>query len=271
MHNPSQPHDYNRSIEVTDNIFWVGFYDQGSGLHCNPYLIVEDKEAVVIDGGSRPDFPTVMMKILQTGIVPASIHALIYQHYDPDLCGSLPNFEDLIDSQKLKVISQKENNMFIRHYSARSRLISHDTIDSCFQFSTGRTLRFIPTPYAHSAGSFMTFDQKSGTLFTSDLFGSYGSQWDLFLKLDVECRQCQDSAKCPLEKSYCPLPDIENYHRRIMTSEKALRYAMKKVDTIPASVLAPQHGSIIHNREDIRFISELLTKLTGVGVDGIEP
>jgi flavorubredoxin len=105
----SAARDYESSVEIAEGIYWVGFYDAPSGLHCNPYLIVDHEEAVVIDGGSRPDFATVMMKILQTGIAPKQIQALVYQHYDPDLCGSIPNFEDIIGRQDLKIISASEN------------------------------------------------------------------------------------------------------------------------------------------------------------------
>jgi len=45
---------YDSAVEIAPGIFWVGFYDAPSGLHCNPYLIVDEDEAVVIDGGSRP-------------------------------------------------------------------------------------------------------------------------------------------------------------------------------------------------------------------------
>lgn len=115
--------NYDRPIKIADDIFWIGFYDVESGLHCNPYLIIDGDEAIVIDGGSRPDFPTVMMKILQTGISPSNIVALIYQHYDPDLCGSIPNFEDIIDRDDLKIITSKCSNRFIRHYSVISPLL----------------------------------------------------------------------------------------------------------------------------------------------------
>ena len=84
--------DYDNPVEIAAGIYWVGFFDPQTGLHCNPYLIVDNDEALVIDGGSRPDFATVMMKILQTGIAPDQIKALLYQHYDPDLFGSIPNF-----------------------------------------------------------------------------------------------------------------------------------------------------------------------------------
>ena len=103
----------------------------------------------MIDGGSRPDFPTVMMKILQTGKSPKQIRALIYQHYDPDLCGSLPSFEDIIGRKDLRgVISAAASNMFIRHYAVKSKLEALENIGSRFEFSSGRVLQFIKTPYA---------------------------------------------------------------------------------------------------------------------------
>lgn len=52
--------NYDRPVKIADDTYWIGFYDKVSGLHCNPYLIVDGDEAVVIDGGSRPDFPIVM-------------------------------------------------------------------------------------------------------------------------------------------------------------------------------------------------------------------
>jgi flavorubredoxin len=107
---------YDRPVEIGPGVFWIGFYDRESGLHCNHYLIVDGDEAVVIDGGSRPDFPVVMMKILQTGVTPSSIKALVYQRYDPDLCGSIPNFVDIVGNKDLVIISDKHNHMFIRHY-----------------------------------------------------------------------------------------------------------------------------------------------------------
>jgi flavorubredoxin len=264
-------YDYNLPIKISDDVYWVGFYDTEAGLHCNPYLIKDGDEAIVIDGGSRPDFPTVMMKILQTGIVPSQIKALIYQHYDPDLCGSIPNFEDIIDSNNLIIVSDKDNNMFIRHYYVKSKVYSLEKFHHEFQFSSGRKLNFINTPYSHSAGSFVTFDEKTKILFSSDIFGSYGPQWDLFLKLDPECQPCISKSFPCLQKKYCHLSGIVNFHRRIMTSNKALRHALQIISDIPFEIIAPQHGSIINNSKDIVTIIGRLLSLCDIGIDRLAP
>ncbi len=261
--------DYDSTVEIAPGIFWVGFYDAPSGLHCNPYLIVDEDEAVVIDGGSRPDFATVMLKILQTGIAPQQIKALIYQHYDPDLCGSAPNFEDAIGDNDLQIISASENMMFIRHYAVSAPLIPLSKLKFEYTFSSGRKLQFIKTPYSHSAGSFMTFDPRSGVLFTSDLFGSYGVNWQLYLQLEPECIECKSLSHCPRKLPNCPVNDILNFHRKIMTSTKALGHSLEQISKIPFKILAPQHGSIINDKEIIDYLSKLLTALNDVGIDGI--
>lgn len=256
-------------VMIREGVYWVGFFDPHFGLNCNPYLIIDNDEAVLIDGGSRPDFPSVMMKILQTGIPPSSVKALIYSHYDPDLCGSVPNLEEIIDRKDLKIISHKHNNFFIKFYYASSEMIDLDRIDNKYTFSSGRELRFIMTPYSHSTGSFVTFDAKTGILFTSDLFGSYGSREDLFFKLEEQCVGCRNYQACPLGEKTCPVSSVLEFHKDLMTSEKALRYAIEKIREIPCEIIAPQHGNIILKSGDIAYMSDLLMSLQGVGIDGL--
>ena len=256
-------------VDIAEGIYWIGFYDAQSGLHCNPYLIIDHDEALVIDGGSRPDFATVMMKIMQTGIAPKQIQALVYQHYDPDLCGSIPNFEDIIRREDLKIISDAENLMFIRHYSAASRLVSLSKLKFEYTFSSGRKIHFAKTPYAHAAGSFITFDPKTKVLFTSDLFGSYGKNWELYLRLTDACLNCRDYASCAGNLPDCPVVGILHFHKKIMTSTRALRYALEIISKIPFDIIAPQHGSIINDKEIIRHVFGLLGSLGDVGIDAI--
>lgn len=261
--------DYETPVEIAEGIYWVGFHDVHSGLHCNPYLIIDDEEALVIDGGSRPDFATVMMKILQTGVDPNQIKALLYQHYDPDLCGSVHNFEDIIENSSLKIISDELSLMFIRHYSVSSLMVSIEDINYHYKFSSGRKLQFIKTPYSHSSGSFVTFDQKSGLLFTSDLFGSYGTEWELFLTLEPQCIDCVNLSECPEDRENCPINDILNFHKIHMPSRKSLKYALKEILEIPFTAIAPQHGSIITDRNIMRYIFELLISEKDIGIDRI--
>jgi len=260
--------DYDNPVKIGEDVHWVGVRDQ-SGAHSNPYLVVDNGNALLIDGGSRFDFPSVMMKILQTGIIPSNILALCYQNYNPQLCGSLPHLEAIISRPDLKVICDRANHMFIQLHSEAGNLLSLEEMGFQFTFPSGRRLNFVKTPFAHSAGSFVTFDHKTGILFTGDLFSTYTSQFDVSMNLRTECRSCEDFAACYMKQNSCPLNEMMGFHRNIMTSERALKYALEQIANIPFTTIAPQHGSLISEPEDIICASEHLSTLQGVGIDGL--
>lgn len=270
--------DCSQPVKLVDDVYWVGYKDVESGLHCNPYLIVDGDEAVLIDGGSRPDFSTVMMKIMATGIHPHSITHLIYQHYDPDLCGSIPNLEDIIARPDLKIVSHQENNIFIKHYAVQSSLYCMEAMGFKLTLKSGRTIRFARTPYAHSAGSFVSLDEKTGILFTSDIFGSYGcgDDWGLFADVPENCFSCEKNPddltgnfSCGKINDLCSMSGVFDFHRRVMTSGKALKNALKAIGEMNPSMIAPQHGSVIAKRRDYESFHKALVKLEKIGIDGI--
>jgi len=254
-------------IEIAKGIYWVGYTDDNAGLHCNPYLIIEGDEAVLIDGGNRDDFSTVMLKILRTGLDPCRICRLIYQHYDPDLCGNLPQLEAIINNDDLQIISHAENNVFIHYYSKKTPKRDFRFMGNEFVFKTGRKLKFFATPFCHAPGSFVTFDEKTKTLFSSDIFGSYDSRWELYLDLDEQCISCEGKPVCERDGKKCPLEGIKMFHQQIMSSTKALDYTLDVLDSIDAEIIAPQHGSILSSKTDINAVKKHLRSLDGVGID----
>ena len=254
-------------IEIADGIFWLGYSHGNSSLHCNPYLIREGDEAVLIDGGSRDDFSYVMLKILRTGLKPTQIKRLIYHHYDPDLCGNLPQLEAIINSEELHIISHAENNVFIHYYSKKTPKLDYRALGNQFVFQTGRKLEFYGTPFCHAPGSFVTYDTKTKTLFSSDLFGSYDTDWALFAKLDPACQSCASQQTCPQSGKECPLHLIGQFHQQIMTSNKALSLALDTIESIDIERIAPQHGSILTNKKDVQTVIRYLRGMEHVGIE----
>lgn len=254
-------------ITIADGIEWLGYTNNNVGLHCNPYLIREGDEAVLVDGGSRDDFSYVMLKILRTGLKPAQIKRLIYHHYDPDLCGSLPQMEAIINTEELRIISHMENNVFIHYYSKRTPKLDYRVLNSEYVFSSGRKLKFYGTPFCHSPGSFITYDVKTKTLFSSDLFGSYDANWALYLDLSDVCDACHGQHICPRTGQKCPLYGIDQFHKRIMTSKTALSHALDVIESLDIERVAPQHGSILKSKEDVQTVIRYLRKLEHVGID----
>jgi Uncharacterized flavoproteins len=254
-------------VEIADGIFWLGYENGSNGLHCNPYLIREGDEAVLLDGGSRDDFSYVMLKILRTGLKPAQIKRLIYHHYDPDLCGNLAQLEAMINTEELHIISHALNNVFIHYYSKKTPKIDYRTAGNQFVFQTGRKLEFYGTPYCHSPGSFVTYDTKTKTLFSSDLFGSYDTNWKLYVQLDSACEACSTSPICHKTGKECPLYHIGQFQQQIMTSSAALANAVSVMDGLDIERIAPQHGGIISGKRDVLLALNYLRGLGAVGID----
>ena len=254
-------------IEIADGIFWLGYSHGNSSLHCNPYLIREGDEAVLIDGGSRDDFSYEMLKILRTGLKPTQIKRLIYHHYDPDLCGNLPQLEAIINSEELHIISHAENNVFIHYYSKKTPKLDYRALGNQFVFQTGRKLEFYGTPFCHAPGSFVTYDTKTKTLFSSDIFGSYDTEWALFTDLNPVCETCHANQICPVTGRACPLYSIGQFHQHIMTSNAALSNALNVMEALDIERIAPQHGSILSGKQEVQIALHYLRRLGDVGID----
>jgi len=259
--------DFDDFIEIADGIYWVGFADEHAGFHCNPYLIVDNDEAVIIDSGGRNDFSTVMLKIMRTGTNPGIIKRMIYQHYDPDLCGNIPHVEAMIGNDDLKLISHRENNVFIKYYSVKAPLQCIEEIGYNFTFSSGRRLEFIHTPYCHSPGSFMTYDTKSKVLFSSDIFGAYDSNWSFYTHIDGKCLECETATDCEFKDTKCQVTGMVAFHKCIMPSLNALGYALGQVKEREISLIAPQHGSILDTEVSRKVAMKRLSELKKVGFD----
>ena len=263
--------DYLEPIKIADGVYWVGFVDDGANLHCNPYIIIDGDEAVLIDGGSRDEFSTVMLKILRLGVNPRNIKSLIYHHSDPDLCSSLPQFEAIIDCEDLNIIADRREFTFIKYYtsfdSSKSKMISIDELNYEYEFSSGRKLKFIKTPYAHSPGSFMTYDSQTKTLFTSDIFGSFDENWSLYKPLPDECNNCSPRDICKTVNDNCKINGIIRFHQIVMPSKRALEYALQQIKSLDVELIAPQHGSIIDRKYDKEVIIEYLETLENVGFE----
>ena len=237
--------DLDGAVAITRDIFWVGRHAPELSLHCNPYLLIEDEETVLIDPGSIPDFPVVMRKIIDV-VNPQSIGLIIASHQDPDVCSNLAVVEDVVERPGLQIAAHGATHRLIRHYGLRSALYSVEEHDWRFALPGGRVLEFIHTPHLHCAGSIMTFDRQSGTLFSSDLFGASDEDWTLFSGGDH--------------------PGAMNgWHEAMMPANHLLRSCMERLERLPIQRICPQHGSVIEGAQVAAAIAHL--KALPVGLD----
>ncbi len=223
--------------ELHDGIYWVGAAQQDESLHCNPYLLIEGDEGVLFDPGSVLDFEYVYANV--TALIPLEkIKYVVLHHQDPDLCSSVPLFEQ--KGSDFKIVTHWRTQAIVKYYGVKSDYYIVNENDFQLTLKTGRKLDFVQTPYLHFPGAITTYDSLSKILFSSDLFGAMSYEWTLYAGEDY------------LEK-------MKTFHEHYMPSNDILRPVMEVFLKMDISMIAPQHGSIINSdiKKHIRVLREL--------------
>ena len=178
-----------------------------------------------------------------------STYPLVTHHQDPDVCGNLAVVEDVIGGNNLKIVAHTNSIRLIRHLGLRSKFYAVDKNDYKLTLKSGRVLEFLFTPYLHSPGAIVTYDTKSRSLFTSDIFAAISENWSLFAEGDF-------------------LSPMEPFHQIYMPSNRILKHCMERFEKIDIDRILPQHGSILEGQNIKRAIDHL--KNLPCGIDLIE-
>jgi len=241
-------YNYDDPIAITEDIYWIGFYDDAANMHCNPYLLIDGDEAVLFDPGSVPEFPIIMRKIIDL-ISPDKISLIVAAHQDPDVCANLPIVEDLIGRKDLKVAAHSNTVRLIHHLGLNSEFYAVDENDYRYTLKSGRVLTFHPTLYLHAPGAITTYDTKTKSLFSSDLFGAIDEHWSLF-----------DSDRFP--------HDMDSFHQNYMPSNDVMRFGLKNIESLDIARILPQHGSVIDGDNVSIAINHLKNLRCGIDLLG---
>lgn len=236
------------AVAVTRDVFWVGRHDPETALHCNAYLLVDEQDVVLIDPGSIPDFHVVMRKVLD--VVDASeVTLVVASHQDPDVCGNLAVVEEVLRTD-IKVVATPNTIRLIRSLGVRSPFYDVEENGHRLVLNSGRELEFIPTPFLHSPGAMITYDAKTRTAFTSDLFGGLSKSWELFAGAGF-------------------LEAMTAFHQLYMPSNALLAPCMTGLSERNFERICPQHGSILEGPQVAQAIEHLKALRCGADLAGL--
>ncbi len=219
-------YNYSRPIEIAKDIFWVGSVIHGDPFQCHSYLILNNNESVLIDPGSIITFEVTVRKIKEITDI-ENIKYLICHHQDPDIVSCISYIENLINRDDKFIVTHWRTQALLKHYNWKTTFWLINEHNWELNLNNNRKLKFIFTPYAHFAGAFCTFDEKTKTLFSSDIFGGFTENFSLFAK----------------DKTY--FDSIRLFHEHYMPSQEILNNALTEIERVNPDLIAPQHGSII--------------------------
>lgn len=234
-------------MKIVEQIYHVGDLKSINGLDCNPYLLIDEEEAVLFDPGSNLDFEVVLENVKNL-IDINKIKYIVLHHQDPDFCSSVPQFENL--GLRPKIVTSWRSMTLIQYYDIQSEYYVLEEHGHELILTSGRVIHFIPTPYLHFAGAFASYDTKTKVLFSSDLFGAFSFNRTMFADDEY------------MEK-------MITFHEHYMPSNSVIRPVMEVLSTYDIAMILPQHGAII-NKEIGKYIEALRTLECGTLLNPIK-
>ena len=228
---------YDKAVEIAKDIWWVGHYLPEDPFQCHVYLIKNGNNSVLIDPGSKLTFDSTLKKI--ESILPFNdIKYFICHHQDPDITGSLLIIDDMVNRDDAVILSHWRTIALLKHYALKIPLQCIEELGWELELEY-KKLKFIFTPYLHFAGAFTTYDESTGVLFSSDIFGGFTEGFSLYVQNDGYFNA------------------IKLFHEHYMPSREILRHSLNKFQKLNLKLIAPQHGSVIPEQ----FISSIIHQL----------
>ncbi len=161
--------DSEHAIEIADNIWWVGHYLENDPFQCHVYLLENGDQSVLFDPGSKLTFKHTFQKIQEVTNF-SNIRYFVCHHQDPDITGCLEQIDNMVTREDALLVTHWRAEMLLKHYGLDLPFWRIEDHDWKLDLGNGRVLEFVFTPYAHFPGAFCSFDQQTGTIFSSDIF-----------------------------------------------------------------------------------------------------
>ncbi|EDP74161.1 MBL fold metallo-hydrolase [Hydrogenivirga sp. 128-5-R1-1] len=222
------------------------FYDF-SAVSINSLLIIEDKEACLIDPGGKKTFYE--LKYTVDEILEKENTALSFvigTHQDPDVSSSINLW---IESYNVNFFLPRVWMRFVAHLEIENldKITPIPDGGMDLVFANGSILNLLPAHFLHSSGNVHIYHSESKILFSGDFGASESS--DIFVK-DFQS----------------VVPSLKKFHERYIPSSKALNFYIENIlKKLDINMIVPQHGSV-YSKENIEDLLNFLENLK-CGVD----
>ena len=235
-------------VPIVDDVYWIGVNDRTTelfeaiwplpdGVSYNSYLI-DDDEVAVIDTVKETHIESYLQNIKDTlgGRHP---DYLIINHIEPDHSGAIKAFKEAFPEIQI-VGNQKTMGLLEDFYEIEDNHVvvsDGDTIDL-----GEHQLNFHLTPMVHWPETMMTYEEKTGTLFSGDAFGGFGTLDGGIFDDEVNIKHYES--------------EIRRYYSNIVGKYSPMvQKAISKLSDLEIEIIASTHGPVWRDNPE-RIISD---------------
>lgn len=221
-------------------------FGHGEMVQANVHLIVDSGKGMILDPGGHKVFKHLIQEI---GVIIGvdNLQWIFFSHQDPDIVAAANGW---LMTTKATAIASKLWLRFIPHFGV-DRLVV-DRIKGIDDEGTiirlgNSDIYILPAHWMHSPGNFQVYDPVSKILYSGDLGASLGQDYEFVQNFEEHIKY------------------MEGFHRRYISSGRALRNWAKMVRQLDIEMIAPQHGAIFKGKDLVnKFIDWVENLETGV-------
>jgi len=201
--------------------------ENGEAVQSNQFLIVDGDTGAIIDPGGNLAYAPLYVAMIRH-FPPSRLSAILASHADPDIIASLDRWMTATTATLyISRVWERFAPHFCKPGKTDGRVIGIP--DGGMFIRVGATeLIALPAHFLHAEGNFQFYDPVSHILFSGDLGASLGT--------GVKPSEFVTSLKDHI-------PRMEGFHRRLMVSNKILRFWAKMVRQLKIDMIVPQHGA----------------------------
>ena len=208
----------------------------GLAVQTNQHLIIDGGEALLLDPGGHKVYGKVLSATFAE-LGKAQLKHIFLSHQDPDIVAATNGW--LMTTDATAYISALWTR-FIPHFGldrlVESRLLPIPDEGQVLPMGNSKLI-FVPAHFLHSPGNLQVYDPVSKILYTGDLGASLGAEYVEVPDFDAH------------------LQYMEGFHRRYMSSKRAMRVWVRSARQLDIEIIAPQHGSLFRGKAMVnRFI-----------------
>lgn len=215
-----------------EGVLFEGLWDIPNGVSINSYIIKGDKVAIVDGMWDEESVHELEECLVNLNIDKKDVEYLIINHTEPDHSGWLLAAEKI--NPDIKIICNQKSKELVEHfYGINDRFIvveDGDMIDLGQDFK----LKVVMTPNVHWPDTMSMFDEKTGTLFCCDAFGSFGI---------VDEENYDDKLTQEQLEKY-EYEAVRYYSNIVASFTMPVKAAIKKCADLDISIIAPGHGVV---------------------------